>query len=136
MPYPEYLITPMREELTSIGVQELRTASAVDEAVKQPGTTMVVVNSVCGCAAGRARPGVAEALRGNLLIGSDEGRSLLRLRTDPLVPTRIIASEQLLHDQIGGIRAPVVGSDGAIYVATESAIWRLSRQASTVLPRR
>ncbi len=63
MPYPEYLIAPMREELTSIGVQELRTAAAVDEAVKQPGTTMVVVNSVCGCAAGRARPGVAEALQ-------------------------------------------------------------------------
>ena len=63
MPYPEYLIAPMREELTSLGVQELRTAAAVDEAVKQPGTTMVVVNSVCGCAAGRARPGVAEALR-------------------------------------------------------------------------
>ena len=63
MPYPEYLIAPMREELTSIGVQELRTAAAVDEAVKQPGTTMVVVNSVCGCAAGRARPGVALALQ-------------------------------------------------------------------------
>ena len=63
MPYPEYLIAPMREELTSLGVQELRTAAAVDEAVKQPGTVMVVVNSVCGCAAGKARPGVATALQ-------------------------------------------------------------------------
>jgi putative YphP/YqiW family bacilliredoxin len=63
VPYPEYLIAPMREELTSLGVQELRTAAAVDEAVKRQGTVMVVVNSVCGCAAGKARPGIAEALR-------------------------------------------------------------------------
>lgn len=63
MPYPEYLIAPMREELTALGVQELRSAAAVDEAVKRPGTTMVVVNSVCGCAAGKARPGIAAALQ-------------------------------------------------------------------------
>lgn len=64
MPYPEFLITPMREELTRLGVEELRTAEAVDEAVKgTPGTLMVVVNSVCGCAAGKARPGVALALQ-------------------------------------------------------------------------
>lgn len=63
MPYPEYLIAPMRQELTEIGVKELRTAGAVDEAVKSPGTVMVVVNSVCGCAAGKARPGVALALQ-------------------------------------------------------------------------
>lgn len=62
MPYPEHLIAPMREELTSIGFAELRTAEAVDALVKQPGTAMVVVNSVCGCAAGRARPGIAMAL--------------------------------------------------------------------------
>ena len=80
--------------------------------------------------------GVAEAFRGNLLIASDEGRSLLRLRTDPLVPTRIVASEQLLQDQIGGIRAPVVGTDGAIYVATENTVWRISPQSSGVKPRR
>ena len=67
-----------------------------------------------------------------LLIASDEGRSLLRLRTDPLVPTRIIASEHLLHDQIGGIRSPAVGPDGAIYVATENTIWRVSPQSSSV----
>ena len=54
----------MREELTLIGVEELRTAQAVDEAVKNtPGTLMIVVNSICGCAAGKARPGVALALK-------------------------------------------------------------------------
>ena len=62
--YPEFMIAPMREELTRFGVQELRTAQAVDAALaKTPGTTMVVVNSVCGCAAGRARPGVALSLQ-------------------------------------------------------------------------
>jgi putative YphP/YqiW family bacilliredoxin len=62
--YPEFFIAPMREELTRLGVRELRTAAQVDEAVtKSPGTVMIVVNSVCGCAAGKARPGVALALR-------------------------------------------------------------------------
>lgn len=62
--YPEFMIAPMREELTRLGVRELRTAEDVDEAVtKTKGTTMVVVNSVCGCAAGKARPGVALALQ-------------------------------------------------------------------------
>ncbi len=60
--YDERLIAPMREELTRIGVQELRTADAVDEALGAPGTTLVVVNSVCGCAARNARPAVADAL--------------------------------------------------------------------------
>ena len=63
MPYPEYLIAPMRQELTTLGVQELKTAADVDAAVRQPGTTMIVVNSVCGCAAGKARPGIAQALQ-------------------------------------------------------------------------
>ncbi|HKT51430.1 MAG TPA: BrxA/BrxB family bacilliredoxin [Candidatus Angelobacter sp.] len=61
--YPEMMIAPMREELTSAGIQEARTATDVDNAVKQKGTTMVVVNSVCGCAAGRMRPGVRVAVR-------------------------------------------------------------------------
>ena len=62
--YPEFLIAPMREELTRLGVRELRTAADVDTALtRTPGTVMVVVNSVCGCAAGKARPGVALALR-------------------------------------------------------------------------
>jgi putative YphP/YqiW family bacilliredoxin len=67
MPYPEILIQPMREELTRLGVQETRTPAEVDAAVQTPGTLMVVVNSVCGCAAGKARPGIAMALRHSVL---------------------------------------------------------------------
>ncbi len=64
MPYPEIMIRPMREDLTRLGVEELKTADAVDNAVKNnAGTLMVVVNSICGCAAGKARPGVALALQ-------------------------------------------------------------------------
>jgi putative YphP/YqiW family bacilliredoxin len=64
MPYPEEMIKQMREELTRLGVEELRTPEAVDEAVKNSqGTVMVVVNSICGCAAGKARPGIALALK-------------------------------------------------------------------------
>ena len=64
MPYPESFIGPMREELTQLGVKELRTAEAVDTAVREtPGTLMIVVNSMCGCAAGKARPGIALALQ-------------------------------------------------------------------------
>jgi putative YphP/YqiW family bacilliredoxin len=62
--YPEMLIAPMRGELTAIGAKELRTAAQVDEAVKNTsGTLMIVVNSVCGCAAGKARPGIAKAMQ-------------------------------------------------------------------------
>src|SRR5882724_9043982 len=64
MPYPEFFVAPMRKELTDLGVQELRTTEEVDGAIAgTAGTLMVVVNSVCGCAAGKARPGVALALR-------------------------------------------------------------------------
>jgi putative YphP/YqiW family bacilliredoxin len=63
MPYPEIFIAPMRAELTRLGVRELRTAAEVDSAVASPGVTMIVVNSVCGCAAGKARPGIALALQ-------------------------------------------------------------------------
>lgn len=62
--YPEIMLVPMREELTSLGVQELRTAAEVEQAITtQPGTVMVVVNSICGCAAGRMRPAVRAALQ-------------------------------------------------------------------------
>ena len=62
--YPELFIAPMREELTRLGVRELRTAAEVDDALtKTSGTVMVVVNSICGCAAGKARPGIALALQ-------------------------------------------------------------------------
>lgn len=60
--YPELMVIPMREELTRLGIQELRTAEEVDQAVKQPGSALVVVNSICGCAAGRMRPAVRMAL--------------------------------------------------------------------------
>jgi putative YphP/YqiW family bacilliredoxin len=62
--YPEIMVVPMREELTRLGVQELRTPEEVDrELARQPGITMVVVNSICGCAAGRMRPAVRAALQ-------------------------------------------------------------------------
>ena len=62
--YPEFFVAPMRDELTRLGVVEWRTAEDVDKGIAEtPGTVMVVVNSVCGCAAGRARPGVALALQ-------------------------------------------------------------------------
>jgi len=61
--YPEPLVAPMRQELTRLGVEELRSPEQVDAKLPQPGTTLVVVNSVCGCAARNARPAVAEALR-------------------------------------------------------------------------
>lgn len=68
MPYPEIMIRPMREELTRLGVEELKTPEAVDETLQNTkGTVMVIVNSVCGCAAGKARPGVALALRHDAL---------------------------------------------------------------------
>ena len=64
MPYSEILIQPMREDLTRIGVKDTRRPEEVDAAIRDTqGTVMVVVNSVCGCAAGKARPGVAIALQ-------------------------------------------------------------------------
>jgi putative YphP/YqiW family bacilliredoxin len=63
--YPEIMVIPMREELTRLGVQELRSVEEVDRAISnQSGTAMVVVNSICGCAAGRMRPAIRIALRG------------------------------------------------------------------------
>ena len=61
--YPPELLKPMREDLTQIGFQELFTADAVDEAIHQDGTVLVVVNSVCGCAAANARPGARMSLQ-------------------------------------------------------------------------
>ncbi len=63
MAYPEPFIAPMRAELVALGMDELRTPADVDRLVATPGTVMVVVNSICGCAAGKARPGIALALR-------------------------------------------------------------------------
>ena len=60
--YDPALVQPFRDELTALGVSELKTPEAVDAAMKQPGTTLVFVNSVCGCAAGSARPGFRMSL--------------------------------------------------------------------------
>ncbi len=65
--YPEMMLIPMREELTRAGIQETRTPGDVDAAIAQPGTTMLVVNSICGCAAGKMRPGVRLALQNKTL---------------------------------------------------------------------
>jgi putative YphP/YqiW family bacilliredoxin len=63
MPYPEMLVAPMRAELTNNGFTELKTADEVNQALSEKkGTTLVVLNSVCGCAAGSARPGVIRAI--------------------------------------------------------------------------
>jgi putative YphP/YqiW family bacilliredoxin len=61
--YPELMLIPMREELTKSGILEARTSAEVDSAIAKPGTTMLIVNSVCGCAAGKMRPGVRLALQ-------------------------------------------------------------------------
>ena len=61
--YPELMVIPMREELSKAGVAEARTAADVDAALAVPGTTMLVVDSICGCAAGKMRPGVRLALQ-------------------------------------------------------------------------
>jgi len=62
MPYSPMLIKPFKEELTDVGVKELLTADDVDKALKQKGTTLVFVNSVCGCAAGIARPAIRKIM--------------------------------------------------------------------------
>src|SRR6266567_5276544 len=64
--YPELMVVPMREELTRLGIEEAKTAEAVDQAVAgTKGTLMVIVNSICGCAAGKMRPAVRMALQGS-----------------------------------------------------------------------
>ena len=61
--YPEHMVAPMRDELMQAGFRQLLTPAQVDEALLRPGTTLLVVNSVCGCAAAAPRPGVTAALR-------------------------------------------------------------------------
>jgi len=61
--YPAELVKPMREDLTKVGFEELQTTEAVDNALAKEGTTLVVVNSVCGCAAANARPGARMSLQ-------------------------------------------------------------------------
>jgi glucose/arabinose dehydrogenase len=68
------------------------------------------------------------AMRDNLLVASEEGRHLLRIRLDPQEPTRVVATERLLQDAVGGVRTVAVSPDGAIYVGTADAIGRLALQ--------
>src|SRR5262245_61382217 len=71
MPYDERLVAPMREEVRSMGVKELKTVPEVDQALGDArGTTLVFVNSVCGCAAGNARPALRVALKNKVVPGS------------------------------------------------------------------
>src|SRR5579871_533185 len=63
MAYPQQLLIPMREDLTRYGVEETRTPADVDRVLEDKGTVLMVINSVCGCAAGKARPGVGMALK-------------------------------------------------------------------------
>lgn len=60
--YPEDIVAPMREDLTAVGFSETRTPEAIEESIKQEGTALVVINSVCGCAAANARPAVKMAV--------------------------------------------------------------------------
>jgi putative YphP/YqiW family bacilliredoxin len=61
--YPETLVKPMKSELTTAGFEDLTTPTAVDEAIRQKGTTLLEFNSVCGCSAGAARPGILMSLQ-------------------------------------------------------------------------
>jgi len=111
MAYPESFIGPMRQELTRLGVQELRTAGEVDALLGEKSkTVMVIVNSMCGCAAGKARPGIALALRhpvkpdvaATVFAGGDiEATDRARSYFAPLPPSSpsiaIIRDGQVLH---------------------------------------
>jgi putative YphP/YqiW family bacilliredoxin len=97
MPYPEYICAPMRQELTSVGFEELKTADEVEKTIPESkGTMLLVVNSVCGCAAGSARPGVRMALNSDkkpaklatVFAGQDlEATSQARKYTLPYPPS-------------------------------------------------
>ncbi len=111
MAYPESFIGPMRQELTRLGVQELRTAGEVDALLGEKSkTVMVIVNSMCGCAAGKARPGIALALKhpvkpdvaATVFAGGDiEATDRARSYFAPLPPSSpsiaIIRDGQVLH---------------------------------------
>ena len=94
--YPEEIVKPMRKELTNAGFQELQTAQEVDNILNEKGTTLIMVNSVCGCAAGSARPGTIMSLQGNkkpdhlttVFAGVDtEATSRARERMVPFPPS-------------------------------------------------
>lgn len=97
MPYPEYICTPMRKELTDHGFEELKSADEVDKTIPgSKGTLLLMLNSVCGCAAGAARPGVINSLSNSkkpvklvtVFAGQDlEATSQARKYTLPFPPS-------------------------------------------------
>ena len=108
--YPEIMIVPMREELSQLGVEELRTAGDVDQFLKRTGVSMVVVNSVCGCAAGRMRPAVRIALEnavrpdhvGSVFAGqdrdaTDKARSYFQSYPPSSPSIAILRDGQIVH---------------------------------------
>lgn len=109
--YPEIMVIPMREELTRLGIQELKTAAEVDRELRaKQGTAMVVVNSICGCAAGRMRPAVRMALQhsakperlytvfaGQDAEATDRARSYFTGRRPSSPSVAILRDGQLVH---------------------------------------
>jgi putative YphP/YqiW family bacilliredoxin len=93
--YPELMVIPMREELVRAGLQETRTAEDVDAALAQPGTTLLVVNSICGCAAGKMRPGVRLALTNSANLPDARSRSLPARTAKP--PNAPAATLRAIH---------------------------------------
>ena len=110
--YPDYLVAPMRQDLTTAGFEELTTAEATEQALtSMKGTALVVVNSVCGCAAGTARPGVKLALESSLarpdklytVFAGVDGEAVAKVRehTAPYPPSSpsiaLFKDSELLH---------------------------------------
>lgn len=126
--YPEQLVIPMREDLTNIGFEELKTPEAVETQIQEkPGTTLVVINSVCGCAAGAARPGIKYSLESSekkpdhlttVFAGVDqEAVAKLREMTAPYPPSSpaiaLFKDGELIHfverHHIEGRSAEMIG---------------------------
>ena len=149
--YDERFVTPMRAELTSIGVEELRTADEVDAALKNAaGTTLVVVNSVCGCAARNARPAVAKAIRTRSSRQAHDGlrgsgrrcsaaRARLFHRLSPIVAADRAPEgrQDRLHAGAASDRRPFVGRHRADLVgAFDATAQRRARRRKAETARR
>lgn len=138
--YPESMVAPMRAELVQAGFEQLMTPAQVDTALQRPGTTLLVVNSVCGCAAAGARPGVTEALRAKglrfdhlvtVFAGMEkEATAQAREYFEGAMPTSpqaaILKDGQLLHlmqrpDFLGHDPAAIAESLTAAYQRTVAA---------------
>lgn len=138
--YPEPMVAPMREELVQAGFRQLMTPAQVDEALQRPGTTLLLVNSVCGCAAAGARPGVTEALRSGLAFDQlvtvfagmeKEATAQAREYFEGAMPTSpqaaILKDGQLVHLMQ---RQDFLGHEPQEIAATLSAAYRRTVAAS------